>query len=226
MKTKLCLPIIKKTKEEVLQTIEKNKKLFDMFEVWIDYVKDIDNTFTEKLSKKMKGKLIFVFRRKDGKNIHMKFSERKKIFEIVDTNTYVDLDMTKQKEDISFLADKQTNTIISFHDYKKTPSAKKMIELITEMKKHNPEIIKIATFCNERSDAERLMELLDFLQHKKTKSIVIGMGNLGVKTRIDGALRGNTITFVSLDEKDKIAPGQLTRQKFLHEMEKKENYAR
>ena len=63
MQINYCLPIIKNNKEEILEIIEKNISEFQFFEVWLDYVEDLDDVFVEKLINLLNDRLIVLFRR-------------------------------------------------------------------------------------------------------------------------------------------------------------------
>ena len=53
----------KKAKKEVLKSLK--VKGYDFYEIWLDYIKDLDNDFLTQICKSYKGKLIFVFRRQN-----------------------------------------------------------------------------------------------------------------------------------------------------------------
>lgn len=77
MKIKYCLPIVKTNKKTVLKIIEGNQD-YDFFEIWLDYIEDLDFDFLKKLIHKHDGKLIFLFRRMNLENIKMDLEKRKK----------------------------------------------------------------------------------------------------------------------------------------------------
>ena len=76
MKQKYCLPIIKSKTEEVLKIISGNQNSYDFFEIWLDYIKDLNLAFIEKLRKELNGKLIFLFRRQNLETPKMDFKKR------------------------------------------------------------------------------------------------------------------------------------------------------
>ena len=73
MKIKYCLPIIKNTKEEVLQEILQSLNQYDIFEVWVDYIENLDEKFVKNLIVKFKEKLIVVFRRQNLEKVSIIF---------------------------------------------------------------------------------------------------------------------------------------------------------
>lgn len=218
MKLQYCLPIIKSTIKEVLQTIEKNRKEYDVFEIWVDYLQD-DQTIildeVKNLVKQLNDKLLLVFRKQNHETISMPFDERKKILQIcANTNVLVDLDIDDQQEDIAFIQDHKLilNIVCSYHNYKKTPELKELEKIIEQMKIIQPRIFKIATMCVTEQDPIILLELLLELKKQKLDTVILGMGEMGKITRIFGPLLGNVITFAPATKEEESAPGQLTKQ--------------
>jgi len=213
MKTKYCLPIIKNTKQQVLQTLK--YKGYNLYEVWLDYIKDLDEAFIKNLVNKFKHKLIIVFRRKNLEEMRLSFDERVRIISLLETScSFLDLDITTQKNELDLIQKKRLkiSTIVSYHNYQETPDGGKLKEIIDTMKTYEPSIYKITTKCNSPKDALRLLELLLAIKEKNIKCIVLGMGKLGIITRIFGSLWGNEMTFAPKKRKESSAPGQLTRE--------------
>lgn len=214
MKTKICLPIVKNGFKDVLQAIDTYHDVYDMFEVWVDYIQDISPEFIIQLQKKLREKLIIVFRRLDGKNNTIDIHNRCAIILLLnDTTSFIDLDIEKQNEELEFIKDKKLliKTIVSFHDYDKTPRTSVLVKKIEKMNIYQPNIYKIATLCQSPKQAIALMHLLLDLKEEQKKTIILGMGDYGKITRIFGALYGNEITFTPETNTEETAKGQLTR---------------
>lgn len=211
MKQKYCLPILKTKTTEVLRIISENKISYDFFEVWLDYIEDVNLDFIKDLNKKFRGKLIFLFRRQSLETPKMNPKKRIEILNLLsEFNCLVDLDISQKKE---LQHPKKIKLICSYHNYKETPFKEKLEEIIQLMKKYSPEIYKISTFCKSDLDAIRLIDLLSKLKEDNLKCIVLGMGTKGVITRIAGAILGNEVNFAPASTKDKSARGQLTRKR-------------
>lgn len=213
MKQKYCLPILKNKTTEVLKIISKNRTLYDFFEVWLDYIKDLNLDFVETLIKRFDGKIIFLFRRQSLESPKMSFQKRKEIMDaIFKTDCYLDLDISQKKE-LEYLTKNfnKVRLIVSYHNYNETPADEKLKEIISLMKKYKPYIYKISAFCNTDSDAYRIMDFLTILKEERLKYIILGMGKNGIITRIAGALLGNEINFSPMSLEDKSASGQLTK---------------
>ena len=95
----------------------------------------------------------------------------------------------------------QKNLIISYHNFKKTPDFKFLDNLVKKG------VNKIATKINRVEDNLIIAKLLEKYPNK---IIAIGMGELGLMTRLD---KRQKISYFALDEKLKSAPGQVTLDK-------------
>lgn len=210
-----CLPIIKNTKEEVLSEVNKNINDYKYFEVWLDYIKGLNNQFINNLSKKLKEKLILVFRRQNLESTKLDYKKRLDIINSLEnTAVLVDLDIKTQQSELKFIKEnKLTNKIIvSYHDYNHTPGQEELLKIIDQMKNYNPYIYKVSCLCNNKEDSVRLLELLFSVKEQNLKFIILGMGEKGIIVRIFGALWGNEITFAPKKLSEKSAPGQLTKE--------------
>ncbi|HBQ51153.1 TPA: shikimate dehydrogenase [Candidatus Daviesbacteria bacterium] len=211
MKINYCLPIIKSKTGQVLEMISKNQD-YDFFEIWLDYIQDLDLNFILDLKNRYGKKIIFLFRRQNLEKPKMGFEKRKKIMDIISPSCFLDLDIS-QKQDLKYLKNnsKKINLILSYHNYQETPSDQKLQEIIKKMVKQNADIYKITTFCNSQADAIRLVDLLSTLKEQKIKCIILGMGEKGVITRIAGVLLGNEINYAPTNTDNSSAVGQLTK---------------
>lgn len=212
MKIKYCLPIIKNTKREVLATLK--TKGYDFYEVWVDYIKDFDDKFLIGITKKYPGKIIFVFRRQNLEKFKLPLERRLKIISLLSkTNAFLDLDFLSQQEELDhFKTGFRLKLILSYHNYKGTPGINYLKTLADKMKRYNPDIIKIAAFCNRKEDSLNLLNFLLQLKQQQLKYIVLGMGRQSLITRIFGPLWSNEINFSPETLSEKTAPGQLTKK--------------
>ncbi len=211
-----CLPIIKSSKEEVLQVIKNYLSDYSFFEIWLDYIEDIDTTFLDQLISQYEEKLVLLLRRQNLEDIRMnQDAQQKIIWQVANTKTLLDLDIS-QKSELDYIKDKnlKPNLIISLHDYKNTPPFPEMVDIIAEMEKYSPEIIKFSTFCNSEHDCIKLLNLLMYLKQEKSKFIVMGMGEQGIIVRVAGAIWGNEMNYAPVSLEEKSALGQLTKEDF------------
>jgi 3-dehydroquinate dehydratase-1 len=213
MKIKYCLPIIKNTKQEVLEMVQNNND-YDFFEVWLDYIIDLDEAFVKQILSEFQEKLIILFRRQDNEEIQMSLDKRKSILSFLEnTSALLDLDITIQQEELDYLKESNLNiqTIVSYHNYDETPSHEELKKIVEEMTFYHPTILKFATLCQDESDALQLLELLLDMKKQEKKYIVLGMGEKGIVTRIFGTLWGNEMIFAPKEKNESSAPGQLTK---------------
>jgi len=79
---KYCLPIIRDKRSDVLQAIEENLGQYRFFEVWLDYIQDIDTGFAASLVGLYPHRMIFVFRRQQAEPLKLSVETR---FDILKT---------------------------------------------------------------------------------------------------------------------------------------------
>ena len=225
---KYCLPIIKNTKEEVVNYISGNPD-YDFYEIWLSNIEDLDTDFIWKISDQFNGKLIFLFRKQNLKKSDLEKELKEKIIKLLETSeNYLDLDINDQKEELSFIKENKLSNklIVSYHNYLETPELNDLNKISEDMDSRwslprtsirggndRECIFKVSTFCKTPEDSIKLLTLLLKLKKGGKKFIVIGMGDEGKIVRIFGALWGNEFNFAPVNEDEKSAPGQLTREK-------------
>ena len=96
--------------------------------------------------------------------------------------------------------------IVSFHDYKKTPSRQKLDAIARKCFASGASIAKIACKANSSADCARLLSLLD----GKRKLAVVGMGKNGRLVRVVAPMLGSAIAYVSPSGRRGTAGGQMT----------------
>lgn len=214
MKISYCLPIISQTKKEVLDRIDQSFESYAFFEIWLDYVEDLDIKFIKDISAKLGSQLILLFRRQNLETVKLSPEKRFEILNVLNgTAGFIDLDIRTQQSELKYIIKKdiKINTILSFHNYKMTPDEQQLNEIISEMEEIQPAIYKISTFCQSEADALRLMRLLINLKAKRYEFIILGMGEQGIITRVFGTIWGNRMIFAPQKKSEASAPGQLTK---------------
>ena len=207
-----CLPLQCAHADQVLRSIDENSAFYRFFEVWLGAIGDLDDDMVELLLRLCAPSLIFVLRTK-GLEMTLPF-ERRKYFmhEMAGSPALLDLDVTVQKPEIRYLEKSSLaiKTILSYHNFEKTPSAKKLRDITAWMAGHGAAVSKVAAMCNTPGDALRLLDLGLELKSQGREYIVLGMGEHGVVTRVFGTLWGNKLLFAPIDAAQASAPGQLT----------------
>lgn len=100
---------------------------------------------------------------------------------------------------------KRCKVIVSFHDFKKTPSRKTLLQTIKRCFNSGADIAKIACKVNSPKDNARLLGLLE----SEKKLVVVGLGKKGKITRIVSPLAGGEFSFASLSKGKETADGQI-----------------
>lgn len=183
---KICIPIREKSPKKFLQAFAKAQKEADIVEVWLDELKDPSKVI-DQVNKSKKPILYKV-------TAQIPNSDCKAV--------YIDFDLESKPI-------KHEKLIISYHNFKLTPSDKQLSQIIKKMSKHKPYIYKIATKANSFSDSLRILKLLNELNKKGKRAICICMGKHGKITRAAGHLLGNYLMFAPINEKKATAPGQI-----------------
>ncbi len=212
MKINYCLPILNKTKEQVIKLINENREEYQYFEVWLDTIDGIDNIFVNKLVNTLGDKIIFLFHRGILKNPGIDPERKFQILDLLDkTQAFLDLDLSETKE-LDYIKNKKlkNNLIVSYHNYEETPVD--LTEIIKNMDSYHPAIYKVATKCNYETDALKLLLLQQNLRIQNKRHIVLGMGEFGTITRVYGTLWGNELIYAPFKKIEETAPGQLTKQ--------------
>jgi len=95
--------------------------------------------------------------------------------------------------------------VLSFHDFAKTPQLD-MLNLMAPLARDaGADIVKIAAMCNSQDDVRTLTRFT--LDHAHEGVVVIGMGQIGITTRVLLPALGSLFTFAAYGEGT--APGQL-----------------
>ena len=99
--------------------------------------------------------------------------------------------------------------IVSWHDFKSTPSSAKLQELFASGLRSDAEITKIVTMATRIEDN---LNCLNFVQKNSKRGRVIAfcMGRLGMASRILAPFFGSEFTYASVAPGKQTAPGQVT----------------
>lgn len=103
----------------------------------------------------------------------------------------------------------KTKLIVSSHDFIGTPKYEKLIDEYKLIANMAPDIVKIATIVNSSKDARNILRLIRNY-HNQIPLIAIGMGEIGVETRIKGPELGAYLTYACSNSGRKASPGQIS----------------
>ena len=224
---KICVPVIEKTEKEIIKYIKYINKLpIDIIEWRADFylediIKDNEKSINDIIDlskdiKKITNKPILFTLRSDKEGGKIKNNSYDKIINIYKTIIenkcfdLIDLEILNLKEKdikniIKLSKEKNIKTILSNHNFNKTPSKKYIVSLINKMVKLKCDIVKVAYMPKNKKDVIILLDAITEI--KDFPIIAISMGKLGTITRIFGSV----MTFASA--KSSSAPGQLEAMK-------------
>ena len=129
------------------------------------------------------------------------FKDLMPYFDAVD----IELSSTKiLKEVIKAAKAKKNKIIVSFHNFKATPSRAKLLKTIKEARGAGADIVKLAAKVKGGGELRRLAGLLT----DNKDLIVIAMGTAGSASRVFFPMLGSLITYAGISGAN--APGQLS----------------
>jgi len=210
MRYKTCASVAEKTPKRLKQTLTKALKKSDYAEIRFDFLNPNLVPDALQLIKKDLRKCVCTLRPVSEGG---KFSESEKnrisiIKLIAEYNPFlldVELNtLSKNKNLRRYLKNTGTDILVSWHNFKQTPSNSALKKKLTQMKKISNNI-KIVTMAKSINDATRVLSLY---KNNNTKLIAFSMGNYGRISRILCLFLGSPYTYASLGKP--IAPGQFS----------------
>lgn len=152
-------------------------------------------------------KLVFTCRKKKELEV-----DRKSLFSMALAHKveYIDLEIESADELLEWLKEemlgKQTQLIISYHNFERTPDSKELNVILKNCFKLGADIAKIACMVNSDEDTVNLIKLY----RRQGKKLILGMGEKGMLTRVAAPVLGAEFTFAAANKESATAPGQLT----------------
>ena len=203
--TKIAIPAFKKDQESIIKEAKDCiQKGADLIELRID---GIDNP-TPQLAREIIEEINFptiATNRVQSEGGFFKGSEEERVdilLETCDVAKYVDIELQTDSDLISEITKGNAKTIISFHDFKKTPSLDELLDIVNQEHALG-DIAKVALMPN---DLEDTLTVLAILSHCED-TIAISMGDVGSYTRVIATKFNAPITFAVSN--DVTAPGQI-----------------
>ncbi len=132
----------------------------------------------------------------------------------------LELDMTQSAMShmVALAHANDCKVIVSYHDFYATAGREELLRIRAACLDAGADIAKIACMVNDPIDSARLLGLLEM-----GPALVVGMGPLGVITRLAAPLLGAPFTYASMARGEQTAPGQVdmaTLQKWILAIEK------
>lgn len=101
----------------------------------------------------------------------------------------------------------KTKRVISYHNFRKTPEELPAIH--SQIAKHDPDVVKIATLANQPHDNLRMLKLV---RESKIPTVGFCMGDMGTPSRLLAGRFGSPWTYATFHQERVLAPGQLSFQ--------------
>ena len=211
MKYKTCVSIAEKTPYKIKQTLKIALKKSDYVEVRFDFLKIEQIPEALETIKKDLNKIVCTLRPKtEGGKFPGTEKERIAILKLIaEYNPFLlDVEFNTLKRNSSltkYLKSTKTKLLVSWHDFKKTPSSLELKKKMNQMSKFSSNV-KIVSTAKSTDDSNRMLEL--YSKKGKNTLISFAMGDFGRISRILCLYLGSPYTYVSLGKA--IAPGQFS----------------
>jgi 3-dehydroquinate dehydratase I len=189
----------------------------DLFELRLDHFAGSENELGREMSILSAPLIITARHPAEGGANNLSMAQRRELLlRFLPRAQYVDLELRSLRalrRVLDLARKKKIRRIISFHDFKSTPSVRVLIGKARAARRAGADIFKVAT----RTDTPaQLQRLLDFLAHQDVDLplSVMGIGKLGRESRRELMRRGSVLNYASLGH-SKI-PGQPTLSEIQH----------
>lgn len=204
----ICVPIVEESVEKAIISAERALEVADIVEFRVDYLKEIKE---EDIVEMVKYPSIITIRAHwEGGRYRGSYDRRIELYKVAIENNvrYIDVELKeKRNRELTDFRDdvgSKTKIIISYHNFKETPSYNKLLDIVNKELQIG-DIGKFATMVNNKRD---ILNILMAIQEFEGRVIGIGMGKKGKLTRILGTYFGSILTFASMGGKSS-APGQI-----------------
>ncbi len=211
MKYKTCVSIAEKTPTKIKQVLKIALKKSDYVEVRLDFLKIEQIPEALEIIKNDLNKIVCTLRPKtEGGKFPGNEKERIAILKLIAEYSpfLLDVEYNTLKNDtalVKYLKSTKTKLLVSWHDFKKTPSTAELKKKLSQMSKFSSNV-KIVSTAKSTNDSTRMLEL--YSKKGKNNLISFAMGDFGRISRILCLYLGSPYTYVSLGKA--IAPGQFS----------------
>jgi len=211
MAFKTCVTIAEKTPKKIELILKKALKKSDYAELRFDFLKPVEIPSALELVKKKLGKCVCTLRpSSEGGKFQGTEKERISILKLIAEYHPFLLDiefntLKKNKNLHNYVKKTKTDILVSWHDFKKTPSASFLKKMSEQMLKFS-KFIKIVTSAKTINDSSNVLSL--YSNSPKSNLIAFAMGDYGRMSRIICLYLGSPFTYVSLGKP--VAPGQFS----------------
>ena len=230
---KICVPLVGRTKTEILAQANQIKQsqrssAIDMVELRGDYLdilsdyEQLDSLLAETAEILPEKVLLFTIRSEAEGGEKLAFTTPT----IYDINQHVigqavadmvDIELFSGAEQakalINLAKEKGVKIIMSNHDFQTTPDAATIVNRLRSMQDLGADVVKIAVMPENKMHVVNLLAATAMMQeaYAEVPVVTMSMGKMGAISRISGQVFGSAITFASFAEAS--APGQIPVEK-------------
>lgn len=221
---KICVPIVEKTREEVLKAAVRIRETDAQLVEWrVDWYEDSsDFSKIKEILEELRNilgemPLLFTFRTlKEGGEKQIKPEDYIKLNQnVIETGLIdlVDVELFTGDKAVEIIIDTAhrcgVKTVVSSHDFEKTPSREEIVSRLRKMLELGADIPKIAVMPHSRKDVLTLLAATEEMvsDYADGPIITMSMSGIGSISRLCGEVFGSALTFGAVGQTS--APGQL-----------------
>lgn len=203
--TKIAIPIFQAKKEDVIKVAEDCiEKGADVLEFRIDALDNPNFKDIQEIIEEINFPMIAT-NRISSEGGSFKGTEEERIdilLKCAPLVDYVDIELQSDDKYIKQIHDTGVTTIVSYHDFHKTPEINEIMYIVEKEQKLG-DIAKVAFMPNDLDDTLKILAILSHCEN----TITISMSDLGSYTRVMASKFDSPITFAA--GTDVTAPGQI-----------------
>ena len=211
MNHKTCVSVAEDTPAKLKKTLDAALRKSDYAEIRFDFLKAEQIPQSLEMVKKNLNKVVCTLRPKtEGGRFEGSEKERIAIIKLIAEYNPLLLDIEfntiqKNKELSKYLKSTKTKLLVSWHNFKMTPTFSELKKQMEKMAKVSSNV-KIVTTAKSVNDSTQVLQL--YGKKGKTNLIAFSMGDAGRISRILCLYLGSPYTYVSLGKP--VAPGQFS----------------
>jgi len=209
---KVCIPVVETTMGRALIAIKEVNRWADLIELRVDYLRGVKLELL--LENRQKPFIVTNRRKEEGGQYRGEEKKRLGVLrEAVDLGAdYVDVEFAAERSFLQrLLRDRRSaKVILSFHDFRGTPSIKELQKLFGQMIRLEADVIKIVPFARSWEDNLSILSLIPFAKERRQEIVAFCMGEKGKISRVFSPFVGAAWTYASVNRTRASAPGQLT----------------
>ena len=217
MKPRICVPLPVERLSDLTSMIKRAENAgADLIEIRLDYLKDTQSQLdaVKEVISQVSVPLIATNREQSqgGKRVQKEELRVQTLVKAAEIGfQYVDIELTTASLEtiVKKILDCSSKPIISFHDFKGTPSDSEMENIVNSQIKAGASICKLVTTAKILDDSVRCL-LFTQKMSKVTDIVCFAMGSQGVLSRILSPLFGGFFTFSALEVGLETSSGQIS----------------